>query len=107
MSDALRGELADRGVAVSVICPGFVATNITRTVTYSGLSESEAQRRRDRATRLYARRNYPPEKVASAIVAAVSRNKPLVAVTPEAKTFRVISRFAPPLARFIVRRNLA
>lgn len=107
MSDALRGELTGRGVNVSVICPGFVKTNITRTVTYSGLSESETQQRRDRATKLYARRNYPPEKVARAIVAAVERNQPLVAVTPEAKIFRVISRFAPRIGRFILRRDLA
>jgi NAD(P)-dependent dehydrogenase (short-subunit alcohol dehydrogenase family)/pimeloyl-ACP methyl ester carboxylesterase len=107
MSDALRGELTGRGVNVSVICPGFVKTNITRTVTYSGLTESETQQQRDRATKLYARRNYPPEKVARAIVAAVERNKPLVAVTPEAKIFRAISRFAPRLGRFILRRDLA
>jgi NAD(P)-dependent dehydrogenase (short-subunit alcohol dehydrogenase family)/pimeloyl-ACP methyl ester carboxylesterase len=107
LSDALRGELKRRGVRVSAICPGFVNTNITRTVTYSGLTESQTQQRRDRATRLYARRNYPPEKVARAIVAAVERNTPLVAVTPEAKVFRAISRFAPPLGRFISRRNLA
>jgi short-subunit dehydrogenase len=107
LSQALRGELAGRGIRVSVICPGFVNTNIIRTFTYSGLSEAETQAKRDRAARLYGLRNYPPEKVARAIVTAVERDRPVVAVTPEAKLVLAISRFAPPLGRFIIRRDLA
>jgi len=56
---------------------------------------------------MYAWRNYPAEKVARAIVIAVERDRPMVAVTPEAKVLRAISRFAPGLARALVRRDLA
>jgi NAD(P)-dependent dehydrogenase (short-subunit alcohol dehydrogenase family) len=107
LSDGLRGELASAGIGVSVICPGFVNTNITRTTTFSGLSDKEQAARRDRATRLYQRRNYPPEKVARAIVRAVDRDLPLVPVTPEARVARAMSRFAPALARMAIRRDLS
>lgn len=107
LSHCLRGELARSGVGVSVICPGFVNTNITRTTTFSGLPEEEQARRRDRAARLYARRNYPPEKVAERIVDAVLHNRAMVPVTPEARAGWLIARLAPPLARAAARRTLA
>jgi NAD(P)-dependent dehydrogenase (short-subunit alcohol dehydrogenase family) len=107
LSQSLRGELAGRGIRVSVICPGFVNTNIVRSFTYSGLTPVQQEAKRARAVRLYALRNYPPEKVARAIVTAVERDKPMVAVTPESKVLLAISRFAPPLGRLIIRRDLA
>ncbi|HEY1622604.1 MAG TPA: SDR family oxidoreductase [Streptosporangiaceae bacterium] len=106
-SDCLRGELAGTGISVSVICPGFVNTNITRTTTFSGLSEQEQAAQRDRATRLYARRNYPPEKVAEAIVSAVMHKRSLVPVTPEARAGRLLARYAPALTRAAARGGLS
>jgi NAD(P)-dependent dehydrogenase (short-subunit alcohol dehydrogenase family) len=106
LSDCLRGELVRSGVGVSVVCPGFVNTNITRTTTFSGLSEKKEADRRDRATRLYARRNYPPEKVAERIVDAVLHNRAMVPVTPEARAGWLIARLAPALARAGARRTL-
>jgi NAD(P)-dependent dehydrogenase (short-subunit alcohol dehydrogenase family) len=105
-SDCLRAELAGTGVRVSVICPGFVHTNITRTATFSGLSGDELDSRRDRATRMVARRGYPPGKVAEHIVDAVVRGRSLVPVTVEAKAGRLISRFAPALTRAAARLSL-
>jgi NAD(P)-dependent dehydrogenase (short-subunit alcohol dehydrogenase family)/pimeloyl-ACP methyl ester carboxylesterase len=107
LSDCLRGELAHSGIGVSVICPGFVHTNITRTTTFSGLPEKEEAERRDRATRRYARRNYPPEKVAEQIAGAVLHKRAMVPVTPEARAGWLIARFAPGLARAAARRGLA
>jgi NAD(P)-dependent dehydrogenase (short-subunit alcohol dehydrogenase family)/pimeloyl-ACP methyl ester carboxylesterase len=105
-SDCLRGELAGTGISVSVICPGFVNTNITRTTTFSGLTSAEQDVQRDRATRMYARRNYPPEKVAEAIVGAVLHKRPLVPVTPEARAGRLLARFAPAATRAAARQGL-
>lgn len=105
-SDCLRAELAGAGIQVSVICPGFVKTNITRTTTFSGVSSEEQDGRRDRATRLYARRNYPPGKVAEQIVAAVQHRRPLVPVTVEARAGRILSRLSPGLTRAIARVSL-
>jgi NAD(P)-dependent dehydrogenase (short-subunit alcohol dehydrogenase family)/pimeloyl-ACP methyl ester carboxylesterase len=106
-SDCLRGELAGTGISVSVICPGFVNTNITRTTTFSGLTPAEQDAQRDRATRLYARRNYPPEKVAEAIVSAVLHKRAMVPVTPEARAGRLLARFAPAATRAAARQGLA
>ena len=106
LSDCLRGELAGTGIGVTVICPGFVNTNITRTTTFSGLSPVEQAAQRDRATRLYARRNYRPEKVAEAIVKAVLHKRAMVPVTPEARAGRLLTRLAPVVARAAARQGV-
>jgi NAD(P)-dependent dehydrogenase (short-subunit alcohol dehydrogenase family) len=103
LSDCLRGEMAGHGIGVSVICPGFVNTNIIRNTTFSGLSAAEREASRDKILRGYARRNYPPEKVAEQIVNAVLRKRSLVPVTVEAKTTRLLSRLAPGLLRAAAR----
>ena len=106
LSDCLRAELAPRGIGVSVICPGIVNTNITRTTTFSGISGDEQAARRNKAAGLYARRNYPAEKVAEQIVDAVLRNRPMVPVTAEAKIARLAGRIAPGLLRAAARLNV-
>lgn len=106
LSDCLRGELAGQGIGVNVICPGIVDTNITRTTTFSGLSGDEQEDRRRRAAKLYARRGYPPEKVAEQIVDAVLRNRPMVPVTAEARLARVVGRISPGLLRAAARRDI-
>jgi NAD(P)-dependent dehydrogenase (short-subunit alcohol dehydrogenase family) len=103
LSDCLRGEMASYRIGVSVICPGFVNTNIIRNTTFSGLSAAEREASRAKILRGYARRNYPPEKVAEQIVNAVLRKRSLVSVTVEAKTSRLLSRLAPGLLRATAR----
>lgn len=105
LSDCLRAELAESGVGVSVICPGIVNTNITRTTTFSGLSAAEQEARRGHVSGLYARRNYPPEKVADQIVHAVLRKRAMVPVTVEAKAARLLGRVSPGLLRAAARLN--
>lgn len=105
-SDCLRAELAGSGIRVSVICPGFVNTNIARTATFSGLSGKELEAKRDRATRLIGRRDFPPEKVAERIADAVVRGRVLVPITVEARVGRLLSRFAPALTRTTARLSL-
>jgi NAD(P)-dependent dehydrogenase (short-subunit alcohol dehydrogenase family) len=102
-SDCLRGELASSGVGVSVICPGFVNTNIIQATTFSALSPEQREASRAKMLRGYARRNYPPEKVARQIVAAVLRRRAMVPVTAEAKATRLLSRVAPGLMRAAAR----
>ncbi|WP_416977972.1 SDR family oxidoreductase [Streptomyces sp. T028] len=103
LSECLRAELAGQGVGVTAICPGLVNTNITATATFVGVDAAEEKRRQERATRAYGRRNYPPEKVADAILRAVARNEAVVAVTPEARGAHVLSRFAPRVLRALAR----
>src|SRR5207244_3971246 len=95
LSECLRADFAAHQIGVTAICPGFVATNITRTTQFLGRSDEEQAKLQDRVTKLYERRNFPPEKVAKAIVKAVKANAPVVAVTTEAKAARALSRYAP------------
>ncbi|MFD0143368.1 MULTISPECIES: SDR family oxidoreductase [unclassified Streptomyces] len=103
LSECLRAELADRGIGVSAICPGIVNTNITATARFAGAGEEEEKRRQKKASRLYGLRNYPPEKVADAILRAVVHDQAVVPVTPEARGAHLLSRFAPKALRAIAR----
>ncbi|MFC8360348.1 SDR family oxidoreductase [Streptomyces griseorubiginosus] len=103
LSESLRAELAGRGIGVSAVCPGFVNTGITSTARFAGVDADEEKRRRKRATRLYGLRNYPPEKVADAILRAVVRNQAVVPVTPEARAAHVLARWAPKTLRALAR----
>ncbi|MEU5424282.1 SDR family oxidoreductase [Streptomyces olivoreticuli] len=103
LSQSLRAELAGQGIGVTAICPGLVNTNITGTTRFTGVPEEEQQRLRKKATRAYGRRNYPPEKVADAILRSVLRNQAVVPVAPEAHGAHLMSRFAPRVLRAIAR----
>ncbi|MFI9150793.1 SDR family oxidoreductase [Streptomyces sp. NPDC053367] len=103
LSECLRAELAGQGIGVSAICPGLVNTGITSTARFVGVGEEEEKRRQKNTARLYGRRNYPPEKVAQAILRAVVRNEAVVPVTPEARGAHALSRFAPGLLRRLAR----
>ncbi|MFD0639530.1 SDR family oxidoreductase [Catenulispora yoronensis] len=99
LSECLRAEFARYGIGVSAICPGFIATNITRTTKFVGQSAEQQERTRQRVTGLYRRRNFGPDKVAERIVDAVRRDRPVVPVALEAKASKAISRLSPALAR--------
>ena len=101
-SEALRADLQDKGIGVSAICPGIVNTGIIAATAFEGASAG-AQKGADD---FYKRRNYPPSKVAAAIVRAVQRNAAVVPVTPEAWIVYHIKRLAPSLARAINARPL-
>lgn len=103
LSECLRAELAGQDIGVSAICPGFVNTNITATTHFAGVDAEEEKRRQKKTSRLYGLRNYPPEKVADAILRAVVKNQAVVPVTPEARGAHLMSRFTPKALRAIAR----
>lgn len=103
LSECLRAELAGKGIGVTAICPGIINTNITSTARFTGVDAEEERRRQKRAARLYGLRNYPPEKVADAILRAVVRNEAVVPVTLEARGSRFMARWMPGVLRALAR----
>lgn len=97
MTEALRMELAPHGVAVTAVCPGVINTAITRDSVYRGGNE-EARRERTSAT--YAKRGYTPERAARNILKAVGAGKAVAPIAAEAHVMYVLSRLAPPAARW-------
>lgn len=96
LSESLRHELAPHGIGVSVICPGIIATGIVATTRLPGHRDPDTARRT--ITDAYRKRNYPPEKVAAAILRGVRQNRFLVPVTPEAWLLLALARWAPAWA---------
>jgi NAD(P)-dependent dehydrogenase (short-subunit alcohol dehydrogenase family)/pimeloyl-ACP methyl ester carboxylesterase len=99
LTECLGQELADSGVGVSAVCPGFANTNIARATQYVGVDAEEQDRLRGSADRAYRRRNLSPDTVAAAIVRAVETKAPIVGVGTEAHLARLMSRLAPDLVR--------
>ncbi|CAG7588443.1 SDR family NAD(P)-dependent oxidoreductase [Rhodococcus opacus] len=106
LSDCLRAELVNHGIGVSAICPGLVHTNIVKATDFAGATPEEQTKMRDRADKLYRRRGFTPDRVATQIVRAVKHNKAVVPVTPEAKFGRALSRLAPGSMRLGARFDL-
>lgn len=103
LSECLRAELADDGIGVTALCPGFVNTEITRNARFAGLDAAAQDRRRDETTARYVRRGYAPERVAAQVVRAVERNLALAPVTAEARAGLLASRLSPALVRAVAR----
>lgn len=103
LAQCLAGELLPAGIGVSAICPGFVHTNITATARFAGADPAEERRRQARADAAYRRRGYGPEKVATAVVAAIRENRLVVPVTPEARIGAFGARFLPSTTRALGR----
>ncbi|MGQ0718042.1 MAG: SDR family oxidoreductase [Pseudonocardiales bacterium] len=103
LSQCLRGELAEHGVGVVAICPGFVHTNITSTARFVGLAPAAERTTQRRMTALYRRRNFTPDRAAREILRAVERNAAIAPITPEAKVGLLASRLTPGLLRSLAR----
>jgi NAD(P)-dependent dehydrogenase (short-subunit alcohol dehydrogenase family)/pimeloyl-ACP methyl ester carboxylesterase len=103
LAECLAEELAPHGIGVSAICPGLVHTDITRSATFAGASTNEEEAKREAVTRTYQLRGYGPEKVATAVVAAVRHNRLVVPVTPESRLVRFGSRVSPKAVRVLGR----
>jgi NAD(P)-dependent dehydrogenase (short-subunit alcohol dehydrogenase family) len=103
LSECMRAELADFGIGVSAVCPGFINTNIVRTAHIAGVSEDEERRLQKRGARALGLRGYPPERVADAILKALRRNRAIVPVTPEARAMLALSQVSPTALRRLAR----
>jgi NAD(P)-dependent dehydrogenase (short-subunit alcohol dehydrogenase family)/pimeloyl-ACP methyl ester carboxylesterase len=105
-SDCLRAELDAAGVGLTTICPGVINTNIINTTRFdapAGKQEEHVDGRRGQLGRMFALRHYGPDKVASAILSSVKKNKPIRPVAPEAYALYGLSRLLPQALRSTAR----
>ena len=105
-SESLRADLADEGITVTAVCPGFVNTNIAKSTVYAGMSADEQERARQKADAVYRRRNYTPEATAKAIVKAVKNGPPVLPIAAESKVGYAMRRISPSLVRLLARYDI-
>jgi short-subunit dehydrogenase len=98
-AEALRPELAPRGVAVTLISPGFVESEI-RQVDNRGGWHAQAK------NPLPSWLPMPAEVAAKKIVAAVYRRRREAIITVHGKVLVWLSRFAPWVLRLAMRRGV-
>jgi short-subunit dehydrogenase len=105
-SESLRADLADEGIAVTAVCPGFVNTNIAKSTVYAGMSAEQQERAREKADAAYRRRNYTPEAVAKAIVRAVETGPAVVPIAAESRIGYALRRISPSALRLFARYDI-
>jgi NAD(P)-dependent dehydrogenase (short-subunit alcohol dehydrogenase family) len=92
LSEVLRNELARFGIGVTVVCPGFVKTNIFDNTETRGMDAPGAEG-------LPSWLGISKEACAKNILKAVEKNKFLIIPGPEMKVVYGFKRFAPFLYR--------
>jgi NAD(P)-dependent dehydrogenase (short-subunit alcohol dehydrogenase family) len=106
-SEAFRAEAALNNVGVTAVCPGIVATNITRTTRMRSCTRRSApEELLGRIDRFYRRRSYHPSKVAEAVVRAVEKDRGVVAVGPETKVMDWVHRASRVLWAWNIKASL-
>jgi NAD(P)-dependent dehydrogenase (short-subunit alcohol dehydrogenase family)/pimeloyl-ACP methyl ester carboxylesterase len=105
-SESLRADLADDGITVTAVCPGFVNTNIAKSTVYAGMSPDEQNSARAKADVAYRRRNYTPEATAKAIVKAVKSGPPVLPIAAESRVGYAMRRISPSLIRLLARYDI-
>ncbi|MGY1915405.1 SDR family NAD(P)-dependent oxidoreductase [Blastococcus sp. SYSU DS0973] len=92
-TEALRHELAEDGIGVTVVHPGGIRTRIAESArTGSGVSVAEYEKGRKQFARLL---RMPPEDAAAQIVAAIERRRPRLLIGWTAKVPDVLVRLVP------------
>ncbi|HTQ21203.1 SDR family oxidoreductase [Mycobacterium sp.] len=105
-SESLRADLADEGIAVTAVCPGFVNTDIAKSTIYAGMTAEEQDHARQQADSVYRRRNYTPEAAAKAIVKAVRTGPAVLPITAESWVGYAARRISPSSVRLFARLDI-
>lgn len=92
LSEALRGEMADQGVGVSVLCPGFIRTRLAETTVKAGVNRASLPQSDSKAA-------MAPERIGALVVDAIRSNRALIVSHGEYRDL-VAKRGARLLAAF-------
>ena len=90
LSTSLRAEAAVYGVKVSAVCPGFIRTAILDSKAV-GLPKERKSKARAQEMAM------APEECAAQVLAGVTKNKAVIAITGHAKLMWVLMRYFPAL----------
>lgn len=82
----------------TAICPGIINSAITTSSRYRAGDEDA---RRAKTSAAYAKRGYTAQRAATNILRAIERGEAVGPITPEAHVMYVLSRVAPPVARWM------
>lgn len=97
LSLGLRSEAADRGIRVSVICPGYVDTPLLDNANPGLPQTTYGPEARERAVRLQGRL-YPPDRLARDVLRGIDRNQAVIVAPASSRFAWRLARFAPSLA---------
>lgn len=95
-TEALRHELEGTNIAVSVVHPGGVKTNIANNAKIGegvALTEKEIQERKEKINRNLSRTT--PEQAAEIIVKGIKARNPRILIGADARLLSLIGRFFP------------
>ncbi|MDX6739928.1 SDR family oxidoreductase [Actinocorallia sp. A-T 12471] len=87
----LRAEAAGLGIKVSAVCPGFIATNLLRTVN-AGLPETGMSSKADAEV---PKDLYTPERLAKVVMKGVRRNKAVIVAPAYGRFAWLAARLTP------------
>jgi NAD(P)-dependent dehydrogenase (short-subunit alcohol dehydrogenase family) len=104
MTRVWRAEAAVHNVGFTAVCPGFMTTNISKSVrTCSGTRRKTPEEYRQRVDRFFQRGNFDPARTAEMLVKAVERNKGVVRGGFETKFSDTMNRISRTFSDFILR----
>ena len=97
-SEALRPEAARHGIGVTVICPSFVLTGISRNARIRSIREGESlEEGIKKSEEILGKRKYTARSVAEETVKAVEKNRGVVRICPEAYIMDYLYRLSRAL----------
>lgn len=102
LSTALRAEAAAVGVHVSVLCPGFVDTPLLDNI-HTGGPDGDLVFSMRRQIRRVQPRLMSADLVAERAIRGLERDTAIIAVGSTAQVLWRLNRYAPPVARGLVR----
>jgi short-subunit dehydrogenase len=107
LSLALRLEAAERGVRVSVVCPGVVDTPMLDRKHPDGLPLTPSQAKTDvRAFSTHMGGSpYPPERLANDVLRGVEANRAVIVAPAAARVVWRLYRFVPGAVSVLGRRT--